>query len=588
MGLEERIIFSSDELIRNVEKALDRLKALRYDPKYRERLGDGFCDRFLGWEEDIRRRKDEPFTIAVVGDFKRGKSTFINALLGREVLTTDVTTETVTLNYLGYGQESTQAVLEGGRRIRLQPEELKKEKLEAIIKEAGEPVEKLVLKRPCELLKDVTIVDTPGLGDTLKKFDDMVEQCLLQADAVIYMYFVMAPLSQTEQLFLKTAVLPQKFTSLFLVGNRADVLDSRESFEEMEEFLRERAAGVFPEGRNYVISALDELCRKLGKSRPNDELESVLEERFQELEQDILNVITEKKDFAVPDRMQRMFGAMLAEADQEFEALEASLSMSGTQAREAYQAMAGEREHQAEELAGARETLQSLMDDMSREAWGWMSDFLRRLEGQLGALGGVEAEDIQKHLSFYIADMLKEALNACLDFHRERLFDEMSDISGNLMKSLGRAQEDYSFRFELDNRMWTKGDNLGFGVSLVSQMGFLGNLAYLLGSGAAGALRSREIKNQKGELLKQVADQFPELRQSVKEALSQAYGRLKTAALEQLTEHYEEKIRKTEAQVELSMEISRKEEQEKEAIREVLAQTREMFREMRQLVMIAG
>ena len=85
-----------------------------------------------------------------------------------------------------------------------------------------------------------------------------------------------------------------------------------------------------------------------------------------------------------------------------------------------------------------------------------------------------------------------------------------------------------------------------------------------------------------------MADQFPELRQSVKEALSQAYGRLKTAALEQLTEHYEEKIRKTEAQVELSMEISRKEEQEKEAIREVLSQTREMFGEMRRLVTAAG
>lgn len=122
-----------------------------------------------------------------------------------------------------------------------------------------------MLKRPCELLKDVTIVDTPGLGDALKKFDDMVEQCLLQADAVIYVYFVMAPLSQTEQLFLKTAVLPQKFTSLFLVGNRADVLDSQESFEEMEEFLGERAAGVFPEGKNYVVSALDELCQQAGQ-----------------------------------------------------------------------------------------------------------------------------------------------------------------------------------------------------------------------------------------------------------------------------------------------------------------------------------
>lgn len=587
MGLEDRIVYSSDELIQNVEKALDRLKVLRYDPKYRECLGDGFCDRFLGWEEDIRRRKDEPFTIAVVGDFKRGKSTFINALLGTEVLTTDVTTETVTLNYLGYGEESTQAVLEGGKRIRLQPEELKKEKLEAIIKEAGEPVTKLVLKRPCELLRDVTIVDTPGLGDALKKFDDMVEQCLLQADAVIYVYFVMAPLSQTEQLFLKTAVLPQKFTSLFLVGNRADVLDSPESFEEMEEFLQERAGGVFPEGKNYVISALDELCRKLGKRRPNEELCGLLEERFGQLERELVDMIGEKKDYAVPDRMQRMFHAMLAEADQEFADLEASLSMSGRQAQEAYQAMAGEKERQGRELARSRETLRSLLDDMYREAWGWMSDFLRRLEEQLKSLGGVETEDIQKNLSFYIADLLKEGLNACLDCHRERLFDEMSDISGNLMKSLGRAEEDYSFRFELDNRMWTKGDNLGFGVSLVSQMGFLGNLAYLLGSGAAGALRSKEVKNHKGDLLKQVADQFPELRQSVKEALAGAYERLKTAAVEQLTAHYEDKICKAEAQVELSMEISRKEEQEKVAIKNVLVQTRAIFGDMKRLVMLA-
>ena len=35
---------------------------------------------------------DDPFTLVVVGDFKRGKSTFINALLGEEVVTTNVTT----------------------------------------------------------------------------------------------------------------------------------------------------------------------------------------------------------------------------------------------------------------------------------------------------------------------------------------------------------------------------------------------------------------------------------------------------------------------------------------------------------------
>jgi GTPase SAR1 family protein len=60
-------------------------------------------------------------SLAVVGDFKRGKSTLINALVGSEVVTTNVTPETVTINYIEHGTENKiEAVLEDGGKVDLQ------------------------------------------------------------------------------------------------------------------------------------------------------------------------------------------------------------------------------------------------------------------------------------------------------------------------------------------------------------------------------------------------------------------------------------------------------------------------------------
>ena len=48
----------------------------------------------------IRSRK---FRVAVVGEFRRGKTTFINALLGKEILPVDALPTTATLNRITYG-----------------------------------------------------------------------------------------------------------------------------------------------------------------------------------------------------------------------------------------------------------------------------------------------------------------------------------------------------------------------------------------------------------------------------------------------------------------------------------------------------
>jgi ribosome biogenesis GTPase A len=64
--------------------------------EYAGRLGLDQSIRLM--EEVLVRMRDHRFTVAVVGEFKTGKSTFVNALLGVDVVPTDVVPATATLN----------------------------------------------------------------------------------------------------------------------------------------------------------------------------------------------------------------------------------------------------------------------------------------------------------------------------------------------------------------------------------------------------------------------------------------------------------------------------------------------------------
>ena len=56
------------------------------------------------------------FTVVVLGEFKRGKSTFINALLGNDLLPTDILPETAAINALIYNDKpEIEVVMQNGR-----------------------------------------------------------------------------------------------------------------------------------------------------------------------------------------------------------------------------------------------------------------------------------------------------------------------------------------------------------------------------------------------------------------------------------------------------------------------------------------
>lgn len=587
MDMKNRITYSAEEMLQSMELALEKLNILRYDSQYRLLLGDALIGRLATWDQNIRRRKKDPFTVVVIGDFKRGKSTFINALLGAEVVTTDVTTETVTFNRISYGASSNEAVLSGNRRLTLSDSELKREELERIIDQTGETVTAIELKRPIELLKDITIIDTPGTGDAMKDFAPQVEEYLLQADAVIYLYSLTYPLSRTEQLFLKTAVLPQQYTKLFLIGNYADTMENEKNYQRIRTAVQERIHGLLPDTEILTVSALDELCRQLNLERPCEALIPILEEQFGRFRDLLAELIADKRDTVLVDRMQRLTTAMLQELDEQLTLLEEGLAMDANEAKRRVENLQAEKQSSIEKQEAALGHIDRIVERMRGEANGWMTDFMERVRSETANLGTVSTDDLFKYYSFYCIDVMQQAMNTCIEYHTDQLFEELEQSSAQLAKDLTqhlKQESGHYFRFSLNNKVWTNGDNIGLAVSLVSTTGTLATLASLAADALTGALRQHEVEKKKPDVLKQIALQMRGLESSVLSTVSDLYTKLGDAAKKSIVEFYAEELEKAEYLVNQSYAVANYEEAQKDQIRAAAATARGILREAEELI----
>lgn len=585
--MEHIIEYSSEELKKTLERNLDELNVFRYNNDYRDALGPVFMNKLTQWEEDIAHCKESPFTLAVIGDFKRGKSTFINALLGEEVVATDVTTETVTLNRISYGLSSNEAVLSGNRRVRLSDSELRREKLESLISELGEPIERLEIKRPCEILKKITILDTPGTGDAMQDFSDVVKESLLQADAVIYVYNVQYPLSKSEQMFLKAAVLPQKYTSLFMVGNFSDVLETKESYDRMEEMLKQRVSSLLPNVEPYMISALDELCLKIGEETEETELTPVLRERFSNLRKDLDDLVDSRADNVVVDRIQRLAMTMVRELESILDAQEEGLHISISDAEAILKDAESSRNNSIQDTSELIESLGQVIKNMKVETNAWMGEFIQRIVEETKKLDKMSNDDLKRYYEFYCVDLLQEALNTCVEYHIESLFDIIDSVAEGISSTAVdklKVKKTYNFRMDLDNRIWTKGDTVGLVTSFVSSANYLTYVASLVADGISGSMREKEKENRVPELIEQISRKLLNMSAKVSDTVNELYDDLGEKAKQLLVDYYEEQMEQTRQLMEQTAQTASKSVEEKEKIKEVLLKAREVLEKIKEVL----
>jgi tRNA U34 5-carboxymethylaminomethyl modifying GTPase MnmE/TrmE len=164
------------------------------------------------------------FNVVVFGEFKRGKTTFVNALLGAEMLPAAVVPLTSVVTAVTWGEEvRVRITYEGGRE-----EEVPARELGRFVTERDNPgnhlgIRQAVLSYPSDDLRDgVFLVDTPGVGSVYRHNTEAAREFLPQADAAIFLVSADPPISDAEREFLEE--IRDEAARVFFVLNKIDYL----------------------------------------------------------------------------------------------------------------------------------------------------------------------------------------------------------------------------------------------------------------------------------------------------------------------------------------------------------------------------
>lgn len=186
---------------------------------------NGRDDLVTRLEAAVARTRRPSTVVCVVGEFKQGKSTLVNTLVGEDACAVDDDLATSVITMLSFGEERTATAhrrTESGR----QSASIDPAKVGGLISEAGNPdnrlgVERVDLTLPSPLLKaGISLIDTPGVGG-LGGAQSATLAFLPMADALLFASDASAELSAPEVEFLRRAV--DACPSVVLVLTKTDL-----------------------------------------------------------------------------------------------------------------------------------------------------------------------------------------------------------------------------------------------------------------------------------------------------------------------------------------------------------------------------
>ena len=327
-------------------------------------------------DKNLTKLEEQRFCIGITGVLSAGKSTFLNALLGQEVLGTSSVPETANLCVLRYGETPRARVHFWSKE---QWEDLESQSaydsnLKAFVKESKEHfkdtlqdfitspkyskdielndlsaytsanhtskfcnlVEKVELFMPLAFLENgVEIVDTPGLDDPITKREDITREYIEHCDMLIHIMNVSCAATQKDIDFILEALLEQNISRLLVVLTRIDLLTQKE----LESSLEYTKSSLISQLKNAkykgdiqsLIQRIDfiplagyaALLHRIQKADSKDKPTMSLEESgILEIESYLQTMLLGQDSLKAKDKLYLAFKAMLKIAQDEKELIE--------------------------------------------------------------------------------------------------------------------------------------------------------------------------------------------------------------------------------------------------------------------------
>jgi GTPase Era involved in 16S rRNA processing len=235
------------------------------------------------------------FYLVILGLFKRGKSSFINAMLEEQIVPTGVIPLTAIITLIEYGESPSAVIYFEDNKT----ENVSLDMVADFIAEAKNPnnekhVAKVVIFSPNPMLKRITLIDTPGVGSSLAHNTEATLRFVNKIDAALFILSTDIPITQLEVDFLKD--LKKNVPKVIFILNKSDLLQK----EKLEELL------------SYNLNVLNGICDKRIKIDPvsslkaeealaNNNSEAFKRSGIPIVREDILNAVESEKDMILKE-----------------------------------------------------------------------------------------------------------------------------------------------------------------------------------------------------------------------------------------------------------------------------------------------
>ncbi|MGD8366633.1 MAG: dynamin family protein [Desulfobacterales bacterium] len=372
------------------------------------------------------------FHLAVLGQFKRGKSTLLNALVGESILPVGVIPLTAAPTFMQFG-ENPQIHIRymDGRKAETFAGASTAERnafLAHFVTESENPgnsagVAEVEVDLPAPILSGgVVLIDTPGIGSTFRHNTAATLHFLQQCDAALFLISADPPITEVELAFLKQ--VREKVPRLFFVMNKIDYLDERE-LEEALGFYR----GVLAEhlGKNDDPTVFSVSAREGIRAKEAGDSARWQTCGMARLESFLIDYLAREKQDALAEAVSRRAADLLDGVLMEAEIALQALQLPRQELEEkiglfesALKQAESERRLIQDVLAGDKKRVSAFVEDQAaqlhREAEQFLKDIMNR---------GAAASGCGRFSKPAIADAWAEAIPAFFEAQQENLNEQV-------------------------------------------------------------------------------------------------------------------------------------------------------------------
>lgn len=224
-----------------INESLNRIEQLIYDIETNDSYRIQLLRRHKELAIDVENLMKNEYPIAVLANWNAGKSTFLNALLGREILPMRNKSYTSEITRIRYGEDPKILInyVDGQTEEILLTNDLERDFLVKYVTVDGNEsrenkVEEVVIEYPLELCKEgIVLIDTPGVNSINDLHDGVTYRVIPNSKAIIMLVTADSPGGKDEVQFLKRILTgrDKEDYDIFFVINKADSI-SKEDLED--------------------------------------------------------------------------------------------------------------------------------------------------------------------------------------------------------------------------------------------------------------------------------------------------------------------------------------------------------------------